>query len=156
MLSICKKAAEEIGFAPLTTLSRAARGLFILAGFLVFATLLVPRASAQAVGKPGTAPIGPCCPIKSINAGTGIVTAVETATGRSFQFSVKDRALLKSLRVGQAVSADFNTSRVTISGIAPCCSITSLGGGGRNLGRWTVRNLGRWTASLRASMPAAG
>ncbi len=129
MLSIRKRATEKTGFASVTMLSRVACAVFILAGFSVFATLLVPQANAQvAKMQPPAAP--PCCNIKSINAQTGIVTAVEKATGRSFQFSVKDQALLKGLRVGQSVSADFNSGMVTIYGASPCCEITSLGGQG--------------------------
>lgn len=64
----------------------------------------------------------PCCNIIAINVAQATAVARDKA-GKSFQFQVKDRALLKSLRVGQAVSADFATGQVTVSGIAPCCAI---------------------------------
>src|SRR5712692_8714921 len=38
-------------------------------------------------------PVEPCCSITSINAATGVVTAQEKATGRSFQFQVSNSAL---------------------------------------------------------------
>lgn len=68
----------------------------------------------------------PCCSITNI-AG-GLVTAKETATGKTFQFQVTDPALMKSLRVGQKVYADFGTQRVSVDGVQPCCSITSAAG----------------------------
>src|ERR1700737_1210380 len=91
---------------------RAARALFLLAAVVVLATLLVPQAMARDVSA-----------IKSIDMRTGIVTAVEKTTGRSFQFTVHDQALLKTLRVGQPVYADFDSSKVSIDGIEPCCNI---------------------------------
>lgn len=66
----------------------------------------------------------PCCAITAIDAAKGIATARDKA-GKTFQFSVKDAALLKSLRVGQAVFADFTTGKVRIHGAEPCCGIVS-------------------------------
>src|SRR5690348_4841684 len=96
--------------------------LFAFAGILAFATLLVPSARAQAAKAPQK-----CCVIKAINAATGIVSAADKTSGRTFQFSVKDQDLLNSLRVGQSVNANFNSKQVTIYGASPCCAITSLG-----------------------------
>ena len=64
----------------------------------------------------------PCCSITAINAATRIVSARAKA-GTAFQFEVKDAALLRGLRVGQAVNADFNTGKVRIHGADPCCAI---------------------------------
>lgn len=44
--------------------------------------------------------IQPCCSITAIAKG-GLVSAKDTATGKTFQFQVSDQALMKSLRVGQ-------------------------------------------------------
>src|SRR5437870_4418553 len=44
-----------------------------------------------------------CCVITALNARTGVVTAKETATGRSFEFEVTDAKLLSSLKIGQPV-----------------------------------------------------
>ncbi len=64
----------------------------------------------------------PCCNITAINGATRIVTAQGKA-GTTFQFEVKDAALLRSLRVGQAVNANFTTGQVRIHGAEPCCAI---------------------------------
>src|SRR2546427_250626 len=68
----------------------------------------------------------PCCFITAINQQTGIVTARVNATGQTFQFKVTNQALLKSLKVGQGVYANFQTQKVSVDGVAPCCSITSF------------------------------
>ncbi|HEX6134259.1 MAG TPA: hypothetical protein VFZ24_09850, partial [Longimicrobiales bacterium] len=84
---------------------------------------------AEPVGKPNADPAEPCCGITAIDLATGIVTAREAATGRVFRFEVKDAALLRSLKIGQKVYADFGTSKVRIHGLEPCCGII---GHGRN------------------------
>lgn len=69
----------------------------------------------------------PCCGISGIDGGTGVVTARETATNRTFQFRVEDRKLLLSLKVGQGVYASFTTKKVSLNGQTACCSIVSDG-----------------------------
>lgn len=64
-----------------------------------------------------------CCPITAIDPRTGVVTAREVKTGRKFQFKVTDAALLKSLKVGQKIDADFTTQKVSVDGTAQCCDI---------------------------------
>jgi hypothetical protein len=68
----------------------------------------------------------PCCGIVSV-AGSGIVTARETATGRTFEFQVADRRMLATLKPGQPVHADFTKMRVSVEpdGLDPCCNIVS-------------------------------
>lgn len=68
----------------------------------------------------------PCCGIVDIQP-SGVVTARETATGRSFEFRVADRRLLSTLKPGQPVHADFTTMRVSVEpdGQEPCCNIVS-------------------------------
>ena len=68
--------------------------------------------------------ISPCCNITAIAKG-GLVTAKDTATGKTFQFQVSDQALMKSLRVGQQIYADFGTQKVSVDGVAPCCNVTT-------------------------------
>ena len=68
----------------------------------------------------------PCCAITAIDARTGIVTAREIGSKRTFQFQVKNAALLRSLKVGQPISADFRTQKVSVDNAAPCCGITSV------------------------------
>ena len=107
-------------------------------------------------------PVEPCCSITSINAATGVVTAQEKATGRSFQFQVSNSALLKSLKAGQPVWANFSTQKVSVDGAQPCCSIVSLGkvGGvgntaaGQNLGN--AANPGDACCNITSINPATG
>ena len=85
-----------------------------LPGLLFLTALaLAPRAEA----------ITPCCDIAGIHAKTGLVTARVTATGKTFQFKVNDMKLLRSLKVGQKVAADFGTQKVSVDGSVPCCEI---------------------------------
>lgn len=87
---------------------------FALPGLLFLTALaLAPQAEAGF----------PCCSIADINAKTGLVTARETATGKAFQFQVNDRKLLRSLKVGQRVAADFGTQKVSVDSGEPCCFI---------------------------------
>ena len=71
----------------------------------------------------------PCCGITNIEG--KLITANETATGKTFQFQVTDQVLLKSLRVDQKVHADFTTMKVSVQpdGSEPCCAIVSAAGG---------------------------
>ncbi|PYM92433.1 MAG: hypothetical protein DME04_15440 [Candidatus Rokuibacteriota bacterium] len=73
---------------------------------------------------PGATAAESCCRITSIDTGAAVVTAHESATGRAFQFAVKDSLLLFTLKVGQPVSANFDSKQVSIGG-AVCCTILS-------------------------------
>jgi Cu/Ag efflux protein CusF len=64
----------------------------------------------------------PCCGIVAIDLSKNVVTARDKA-GKTFRFTVHDAGLFKTLRVGQAVAADFMTGKVTIHGAEPCCAI---------------------------------
>src|ERR1700687_3707341 len=44
-----------------------------------------------------------------------------------FQFKVTDAAVLKSLKVGQGVYANFGAMQVSLDGSTVCCSIISIG-----------------------------
>ncbi len=68
----------------------------------------------------------PCCSITAIDAKAGTVTAREIGSKRTFQFQVSDAALLRSLRVGQAIAADFKTRKVSVDPQEPCCSIVNV------------------------------
>ena len=84
----------------------------VVVGFLVVLGLggvLAPAAYAGA----------PCCSVTAVDAQTGVVTAKEAATGKVFQFQVKDAALLKSLKVGQKISADLKAMTVTLAAAKP-------------------------------------
>jgi hypothetical protein len=81
----------------------------------------IGAAPAAASGAPP--PLNPCCSITRIQGQT--ITAQETATGRTFEFSATG-AVLSGLRVGQNVYANFTAKQVSVNGASPCCSITSL------------------------------
>ena len=95
--------------------------------FLVLVTVLVAPSVAYA-GQPVRRPSAPCCVITGFTPVDGVVAARETATGRAFQFKVTDSALLKALKVGQKVYANFTTRKVSVDGVVPCCSFISVDG----------------------------
>ena len=78
--------------------------------------------TAQAQVTKSSTDIEPCCNILSVDLTRNVATARDKA-GKTFQFTSRDAALFKSLRVGQAVSADFATGKVTVNGVQPCCAI---------------------------------
>jgi hypothetical protein len=92
------------------------RTVFFLA--IIFTALAASDASAGE----------PCCSVTAVDARSGVVTARETATGRTFQFKLDDIALASSVKVGQMVEADFKTMKVTVrpAGGAVCCAITAI------------------------------
>jgi Cu/Ag efflux protein CusF len=95
-----------------------APALFLVVSVGVFAA----SSAAYAQRTKSSTPEEPCCNITAINVAQAIATARDKA-GKTFQFEVKDAALLKRLRVGQSVSADFTTGQVRIFGAQPCCGI---------------------------------
>jgi Cu/Ag efflux protein CusF len=119
-------------------LSNRVAGRVAVPGLLVLALALsslaasaVPQLPSKPAGpianpKAAVNPGQPCCQITSINAATAVVTAKVNSSGQSFQFTVKDAALLRSLRVGQHVFANFTSSQVSVDGAQPCCQIVSL------------------------------
>jgi hypothetical protein len=72
----------------------------------------------------------PCCEITAINLRSGLAFAKVKTSGQLFEFAVKDPALLKSLRIGQSVFADFRTRQVSLDGRTTCCSIVTPPGPG--------------------------
>jgi hypothetical protein len=94
------------------------KNLVVMIGSLL-ALMLAPR-EARAVE--------PCCNITAVDARSGVVSARDTATGRAFQFKLDDAALATSIKVGQAVDADFKTMKVTVRPAQqePCCGITAI------------------------------
>jgi hypothetical protein len=70
----------------------------------------------------------PCCSITAIDARSGVVSARDSATGRTFQFTLDDATLLPTIKVGQAVDADFKTMKVTVhpAGGAVCCAVAAV------------------------------
>ncbi len=72
---------------------------------------------------------GPCCTVTAVDSRTGLVTGKETATGRMFQFQAGNAALLKSLRPGTPVYANFTAKQVSLDGRSSCCQIVSVSAG---------------------------
>jgi len=100
--------------------------LLILLG-VVLSVLVFVAAEARAAA--------PCCGITGIDYKTGIVRARNTETGQTFQFKVNNSAVLKTLKVGHGVYADFGTKEVSVDGIDPCCSMVNLSAPVKGLGR---------------------
>jgi len=75
---------------------------------------LAPRAMAQGA---------PCCSITAIDSRAAIVTAKVNVSGQTFQFRANDPKLVSSMRVGQAVYANFKTKQVSLDSRQVCCTI---------------------------------
>ncbi len=67
------------------------------------------------------APEAPCCTVVQIDARVGVATARNNATGQMFQFKLQGAAT--SLKVGDAVYANFSAGKVSVDGVTPCCNI---------------------------------
>jgi hypothetical protein len=67
-----------------------------------------------------------CCTVTAIDARTGTATAVETATGRTFEFHIPNPRLFATVRVGTPVYANFSTKQVSLDGKTPCGVITKI------------------------------
>jgi Cu/Ag efflux protein CusF len=78
----------------------------------------------------------PCCGIKSIDLKTGVVRALDMRNSKLFEFTVTNASLLRSLKVGDAINADFAKNIVTLKAeeriplrmapFEPCCGIKSI------------------------------
>lgn len=70
-------------------------------------------------------PTPSCCSIVRVDTTKSVVTARETATGYTFRFVVKTRRVLRALRIGQPIWADFTTNTVKLqpTDAKPCCGI---------------------------------
>ncbi len=87
---------------------------------LLFLLVCLPLAFAQKSDPPSAIP---CCGVVSIDRVNGIVTAKILKTGKTFQFEVDSRSLLKTLRVGQKVWVNAATRRVGFTERDPCCTV---------------------------------
>lgn len=70
---------------------------------------------------------GPCCSITAIDQRTGIVTGKVNATSQLFEFKLTNPALLQSLKVGEAIYANFTARQVSLDGKSPCGTIVATG-----------------------------
>jgi hypothetical protein len=64
----------------------------------------------------------PCCAVTSIDAKAGVATARDLASGRVFQFSASAE-VLRTLRLGQSIYADYARKNVSVIPGTPCCGI---------------------------------
>ena len=76
-------------------------------------------------GLPPATAGAPCCNVTGVNNKTAVVTATDRASGKSFSFKVNDKAMLKGLKTGDPVTANFASGQVSLPkhGASPCCSI---------------------------------
>jgi len=87
----------------------------------------VSAAAPTAVSTTGNnaAPPGPTSTITAMDTNTGLVTAKETATGKTFQFKLDNPAQLSTVKVGQGVYANFDAGQVSLDGLEPSGQITA-------------------------------
>ena len=91
-------------------LSRVYKCLSKVTLVMLFASLLgIPAVTAQVAAKPAAQ-------ITAINATTQVVTARDLASGRTFEFRLQNAALLRTLRAGQGVYANFARKQVSLDG----------------------------------------
>lgn len=78
---------------------------------------------------PGVDSVPACCAIVRIDTVRAIVTARELGTGFTFAFEIRERRLLRGLRVGRPVWANFaaRTVRLRAGDRRPCCTILPPG-----------------------------
>jgi len=94
------------------------------------ATLTIAAAAVAAIGlgllpRPAAAAL-PCCSIQAVDTRTGIVTAIDRATGQSFHFQANP-AQLQGLRPGQPVYGNAASGRVGLTQQSPCCTVVGRG-----------------------------
>jgi hypothetical protein len=85
---------------------------------IIFTALVANDASA----------VDPINGVVSVDARSGVVTARENASGRTFQFKLDDTALAGAIKAGQIVDADFKTGKVTVrpAEAEPCCKVMAV------------------------------
>lgn len=73
-------------------------------------------------------PAPACCAIVRIDSSQSIVTARELGTGFTFSFEVRTRRLLRTLKIGSPVWADFTgrTVRLKATDVRGCCEIVPV------------------------------
>lgn len=104
-----------------------------------------PR-TPQKLGEP-TLPAA-CCVVTAIDSRTGIVTAKENATSRTFEFRVTEEKVLLGVHLGQGAYANFKTHQVSLDGRTVCCQIINISPGGQSrslgsvAGQGTIAELG--------------
>ncbi|HLB88295.1 MAG TPA: hypothetical protein VJK29_11640 [Terriglobales bacterium] len=96
-------------------MNRTLRPFWLVLAAATAVVALAPAARAQA----------PCCSITAIDARAATVRAKVNATSQTFEFRVADARVRASLRVGQAVYANFAAKQVSLDGRSVAGTILS-------------------------------
>ncbi|MFN2397733.1 MAG: hypothetical protein ABR543_03660 [Gemmatimonadaceae bacterium] len=101
------------------------RFVILCASFLSFALADGAQARSSRHRLPTRADTTACCSVVRVDVARAIVTARETATGYTFRFTVRNRKLLASLKIGDRVWADFTKLKISLrpDEATPCCPI---------------------------------
>jgi len=91
----------------------------VLWQWLCVASLIAAPSAAHAQ------PRGACCSITAVDTRSGVVTAKEASSGKTFEFKARNPAATGTMKVGQAVYANFTNNQVSLDGRTVCCSITT-------------------------------
>lgn len=109
-----------------TVMPKGLQNLVCVFAGVLFAVAATPsRAQVRGVGA-APAPAGACCQVVGVNLQTGVVTAKVDASGQQFEFRSSNPALLRSLRPGQSVFANFLARQVSLDGRTACCAIVAM------------------------------
>ncbi len=92
--------------------------------------IVTGAAIALAIAASAGAQVNPCCAIVSIDSRAGLISAKVNTSGETFQFKVPTALMVRTLRVGQSVYANFTTNQVSLDGRTQCCTITQRPKGG--------------------------
>ena len=85
---------------------------------------------------PTPAPNRICCTIFAIDLRSGVASARDNATGRTFKFAATDKKTsFKNLKAGQGVYAHLGSKQVSLDGRLACCRITELSPASTSPGR---------------------
>ncbi|MFN2382923.1 MAG: hypothetical protein ABR559_01510 [Gemmatimonadota bacterium] len=87
--------------------------------------VVVPPGAAARPVTPDPLSPAPCCHITALSG--SMVTALDSASGNTFQFRVNDRAVLRTLVVGGPVWADPAAGRAGVRSGVLCCAIVGAG-----------------------------
>jgi pimeloyl-ACP methyl ester carboxylesterase len=100
---------------------------------------------------PSTATASPaCCNVTAIDSHSGVVTAKDNASGRTFTFQVTNASQLSSLRVGAPIFANFQTKQISLDGRSACCVMVS--GASSAIVHSQIENAGTAAAMQRPGM----
>src|SRR3989442_5948058 len=105
---------KHTGLRRLVRLSSILLGAgWLIAGAIVFQAQAQPGGVEVRPGPRVQSPLS-CCVVAAADVRNGIVTARETATGRTFQFKVDDLRLVGAFKIGQSVGADLQAQMAWI------------------------------------------